>query len=123
METVFASQSGCVRNTTETVRSQHPAAAVQLHHGDTLHAPAGTPSGLGGQIGELAAALNTIGWNHNQVPPEERIPLSEQEPATAAAASPGLGGQIGELAAALNTIGWNHNQVPPDERIPLSERT
>ena len=123
METVFATQSGCVRNTTEAAKNLPPGAAAQVHHAEAHHAPAGTPSGLGGQIGELAAALNTIGWNHNQVPPDERIPLSEQEPAGAAAKASGLGGQIGELTAALNTIGWNHNQVPPEERIPLSERT
>jgi hypothetical protein len=33
-------------------------------------------SGLGGQIGRLAEALNTVGWNHNQVPQDERKPRS-----------------------------------------------
>ena len=34
-------------------------------------------SGLGGQIADITAALNEIGWNHNRVPPEERIPVHE----------------------------------------------
>ena len=44
METVFATQSGCVRNTTEVVRGHHLAAAVQSHPAETLHAPAGSCS-------------------------------------------------------------------------------
>jgi len=73
METRFASQSGCVRNTATVDKSSHPPVTSSA-------APpaAETSSGLGGQIGELAAALNVIGWNHNQVPPEERIPPQER---------------------------------------------
>ncbi|MEI6556780.1 MAG: hypothetical protein WCO00_00110 [Rhodospirillaceae bacterium] len=35
-------------------------------------------SGLGGQIGNLAAALNEIGWNHHRVPADERLPPQER---------------------------------------------
>jgi len=115
MQTTFATQNGCVRNTAVTTTAPHAPPHVPVHHGEATHSAA-TGSGLGGQIGELTAALNTIGWNHNQVPPNERVPASEQEPVTAKATSSGLGGQIGELAAALDTVGWNHNQVPPGER-------
>jgi hypothetical protein len=75
MEAVFATQSGCVCNTTASSRARLTAAPAAAHG----TAPAGVGSGLGGQIGELAAALNTVGWNHNRVPPEERIPLQERE--------------------------------------------
>jgi hypothetical protein len=84
METVFASQSGCVRNTAVAIHAPPPAAG----HPDPNPAPVpaagqasglgGQASGLGGQIGELAAALAVIGWNHNQVPPDERIPPDER---------------------------------------------
>jgi hypothetical protein len=78
MNTVFASQSGSIRNT--AVSTHAPVVAPPPpHHEPGQHEPApGHASGLGGQIGELAAALNVIGWNHNQVPPEERIPLQER---------------------------------------------
>lgn len=119
MKTTFATHNGCVSNTAVTTSA--PYAPPHAPLGET--APAVSGSGLGGQIGELAAALNTIGWNHNQVPAAERVPASEREAVSATAAGSGLGGQIGELAAALNTVGWNHNQVPADERVPLQERT
>ena len=120
MEAVFATHNGCIRNT--AVVKTAPRAGAQGH--PVHHEAASASSGLGGQIGELTAALNVIGWNHHQVPAAERIPASEAiQPSATAGASSGLGGQIGELAAALNIVGWNHHQVPPEERTPLQERT
>jgi hypothetical protein len=131
MSTIFATHNGFVRNNA-VVDTQVTAAAAfaRSHEPSATAAPkedAGghQDSGLGGQIGELAAAINAVGWNHNQVPPEERLPLEERlfEPPHPTATEPsGLGGQIGELAAAINAVGWNHNQVPPEERLPPQER-
>jgi hypothetical protein len=121
METIFATHNGCVANTACVTTGLQPPA----------HAPAEVPassepvaSGLGGQIGELTAALNTIGWNHHQVPQDERVTAQEAAAmASAGSKTTGLGGQIGELTAALNTVGWNHHQVPQDERLPKQERS
>jgi len=77
METRFASYSGCIRNTATVVTQPLPPQAQSSD--PPPQTTEETPSsGLGGQIGELAAALNVIGWNHNQVPPEERLPPQER---------------------------------------------
>ena len=112
MDTIFATQSGFVRNTAVVGLTPPPPAPVLVHKSE-----AGQGSGLGGQIGALTQALNAVGWNHHQVPPEER----STAPSAPGHAS-GLGGQIGALTQALNAVGWNHNQVPPEERIPPQER-
>ncbi|MEI8394347.1 MAG: hypothetical protein WCF85_06395 [Rhodospirillaceae bacterium] len=125
METVFATHNGCVRNTGTGSPTPQSAAQARHRHEPVVASSAGTPSGLGGQIGELAAALETVGWNHHQVPAAERSPPGEnfqhRTPAEGSGSS-GLGGQIGELAAALETVGWNHHKVPAAERIPLQEK-
>ena len=126
METVFATHGGCVRNTAGATRGGWVPALKRASRDDATSHVAEGSSGLGGQIGELAAALDAVGWNHNRVPLDERVPASEAQHASHGSvdvAKSGLGGQIGELAAALGTVGWNHNQVPPGERIPLQERT
>ncbi len=78
METRFASYSGCIRNTAAVINQPAPPSQAQSSHLPPSTTEASTSSGLGGQIGELTAALNVIGWNHNQVPPEERIPPQER---------------------------------------------
>ena len=131
MHTIFATHNGFVRN--NAVVDTTAATMAALARSPEPHTPAppkddavSVPeSGLGGEIGELAAAINAVGWNHNQVPPDERLPPEERlfEPPHPADPEPtGLGGQIGELAAAINAVGWNHNQVPSDERLPPQER-
>ncbi len=76
METRFATHNGCIRNTATVDKSTQPS------HSDAYSPPSApataTASGLGGQIGELTAALNVIGWNHNRMPPEERVPVQEK---------------------------------------------
>ena len=74
METRFATHNGCVRNTATVDKSAHSQASAP----SAPTAAEVVASGLGGQIGELTAALNVIGWNHNRVPPEERIPPQER---------------------------------------------
>ena len=130
MKTVFASQGGFVANTavvdTDFLRNPaeaHPAVPAP-------HAAAGDEggSGLGGDIGRLAAALNTVGWNHGQVPRDERMPVDEHQleqsyyVGTEEVAGK-LGGQFGKLAAALDTVGWNHGQVPAGEKVPPHEKS
>jgi len=78
METRFATYSGCVRNTATVVNHPPPPPHAQSFGSPPPTADTAPSSGLGGQIGELTAALNIIGWNHNQVPPEERIPPQER---------------------------------------------
>jgi len=76
METRFATHNGCIRNTATVDKSAQPS---QAEISSPPPSPAtATASGLGGQIGELTAALNIIGWNHNRMPPEERIPVQEK---------------------------------------------
>jgi hypothetical protein len=77
METRFATNSGCVRNTAIV---EHPHLHAQQAQPSNAPPPVAetVPSGLGGQLADLAAALNVIGWNHNQVPAEERIPPQER---------------------------------------------
>ncbi len=130
MKTVFASQGGFVANTAviDSVTLKNPAESqppvVSSAYPTT---GAGQESGLGGDIGRLAAALNTIGWNHGQVPHDERMAVDEQQleqsyyAATEEAKSK-LGGQFGKLAAALETVGWNHGQVPAEDKVPLQEK-
>ncbi len=129
MKTVFASQSGFVANTAvvDTDFLKNPAEAHPPAHGYGHAASEGTGSGLGGDIGRLAAALDTVGWNHGHVPPEERMPVDEHQLersyyAGADDAAGKLGGQFGKLAAALDTVGWNHGQVPAEDKVPLQEK-
>ncbi len=129
MKTVYASQGGFVANTavvdSDTLRNP---AEVRPQAGASKSAGAeGCDSGLGGDIGRLAAALNTVGWNHGQVPRDERMPVDEHQLevsyyASAEEAKAALGGQFGKLAAALGTVGWNHGQVPAEEKVPLQEK-
>ncbi len=129
MKTVFASQGGFVSNTAvvDSDMMKNPADAHPpgpVNYGSTTED--GT-SGLGGDIGRLAAALNTVGWNHGQVPRDERMPVDEhqleQSYYTGADEGTGkLGGQFGKLAAALDIVGWNHGQVPPEEKVPPHEK-
>jgi hypothetical protein len=115
MEAVFATHNGCIVNTGTTA----PAPVRPRYDTAAPAADGETESGLGGQIGEVTAALNAVGWNHCQVPANERLARDEEmlvrHPAEGTGSS-GLGGQLGELAAALNTVGWNHHKVPPEER-------
>jgi len=123
METIFATHCGGVCNTAVISSAPQPA-PVHSRHSEV--AGEASESGLGGQIAEVMASINAVGWNHNQVPEAERVPPQERElehEAAGAGGHPsGPGGQIGELVAALDQIGWNHNQVPPEERVPLQER-
>ena len=126
MNTMFSTQGGFVANNAVVDRPGVAPAPARTAPA-AVAADDATGSGLGGQIGELAAAINAVGWNHNQVPADERLPQQEREIAPALdhtdpAAGTGLGGEIGELAAAINAVGWNHNQVPADERLPPQER-
>ncbi len=76
MSTIFATQNGFVTN--NAVVGGRP---VGVRLTPAPHAQStGTveSSGLGGQLGELAAAINAVGWNHNQVPVEERLPPQER---------------------------------------------
>ena len=127
MKTVFSSQGGFVTNTAvvdpnglKNPAEVHPPAPA-------VASGTGQGSGLGGDIGRLAAALNTVGWNHGQVPPDERMPVDEHQleqsyyVGTEEAKST-LGGDIGRLAAALDTVGWTHTQVPDEEKVPLQEK-
>ncbi|MEI6987251.1 MAG: hypothetical protein WCK65_14095 [Rhodospirillaceae bacterium] len=133
MNTFFASNTGFVRNTAVVDSRHHTTShhtapvAVKVPQPATV-----TGSGLGGEIGRLAAALETVGWNHNQVPLNERLPPDEREAELASYRSlkqtgesgqgSGLGGQIAELTAALETVGWSHNQAPLEDLAPLPER-
>ena len=129
MKTVFASQGGFVSNTA-VVDSDILKNPAEVHPPGPVSYGAASEeggSGLGGDIGRLAAALNTVGWNHGQVPPDERMPVDEHQleqsyyVGTDEAAGK-LGGQFGKLAAALDTVGWNHGQVPSEEKVPLQEK-
>ena len=78
METTFATHNGCVRNTAKVINHPVPPSQVYFQNTPEQTSETSTSSGLGGQIGELTAALNVIGWNHHQVPPDERIPPQER---------------------------------------------
>lgn len=79
MTTVFATYSGCVQNTCIVDHRGNQSISNETTHDNvTDSATADHDSGLGGQIGKLFAAVNTVGWNHHQVPPGERIPVQEQ---------------------------------------------
>ena len=127
MQTVFSSQGGFVSNTA-VVDPNGLKNPTEAHHPVPLaSSSAGHGSGLGGDIGRLAAALNTVGWNHGQVPLDERMPVDEHQLeqsyyTNAGETKAALGGDIGRLAAALGTVGWNHNQVPAEEKVPLQEK-
>ena len=129
MKTVYASQGGFVSNTAvvDTNILKNPAEAHPPAPPFHSHPQETAGSGLGGDIGKLAAALDTIGWNHGQVPRDERMPVDEQQLeqsyyAGTEEAKGKLGGQFGKLAAALDTVGWNHGQVPAEEKVPLQEK-
>ena len=132
MPTIFATHNGFIVN--NAVVGHPPGAPPAIAASASLDSKAAPPpsetdgpkeSGLGGEIGEIAAAINAVGWNHNQVPLDERTPPEERlfEQSQRVADEPsGLGGQIGELTAAINAVGWNHFQVPVDERTPPQEK-
>ena len=129
METVFASQSGFVANTAVVDPGflKNPAEHPPSYPAAQSAATEAGGSGLGGEIGRLAAALNTVGWNHGQVPHDERMPVDEHQLeqsyyASTEEAKAKLGGQFGKLAAALDVVGWNHGQVPAEDKVPLQEK-
>ncbi|MEI6560043.1 MAG: hypothetical protein WCO00_16720 [Rhodospirillaceae bacterium] len=127
MRTVFASQGGFVSNTAVVDPNTLKNPATVAPPAPAAHAAEAEGSGLGGEIGKLAAALNTVGWNHGQVPRDERMPVDEHQLeqsyyANSEEAKAKLGGQFGKLAAALETVGWNHGQIPPGEKIPPQEK-
>jgi len=79
MTTVFATYSGCVQNTCIVDhRGNQSNSCASNHESPAELASVDHESGLGGQIGKLFAAVNTVGWNHHQVPPGERVPVQEQ---------------------------------------------
>ena len=77
METVFATHSGCVRNTCVVTSRKMKQKHESAHHDEHADAASGQ-SGLGGQLGKLFAAVNIVGWNHHQVPADERVPIQEK---------------------------------------------
>ena len=81
MKTVYASQGGFVSNTAvvDTNILKNPAEVHPPAPPFHSHPQETAGSGLGGDIGKLAAALDTIGWNHGQVPRDERMPVDEQQ--------------------------------------------
>ena len=79
MITVFATHGGCVQNTGVVDHRRHqPKHEEPSHEATSESAHDHNVSGLGGQLGKLIAAVNIVGWNHHQVPPQERVPSHEK---------------------------------------------
>ncbi len=71
MPTMFASHNGGVANTA-IVKRDAPESEMAAVAGSASHS---VPllSIVGGQLGRVTAAINSVGWNHHQVPRSERV--------------------------------------------------
>lgn len=73
MRTSFSSHNGGVYNTAVVLRDEDAGTAEAPPPRHAGCGCGGTPAALGGQLGKLASALDTVGWNHHQVPAAERV--------------------------------------------------